>query len=91
MLTGRHDIVGDLARLRKDFVGAETHADDRLTQLELLASAAVRLGVLHNIVRMASGIPQEHIDAVLESHPTGVGRTVSRYERCPSGAICQRD
>jgi hypothetical protein len=90
MLIGRGDIVGDLARLRNDFLGAANNADDLLSELELLAAAAVELGMSHTIVGKASGIPRSRIDAVVDARPTRVSRKASGYERHPTGVVSQR-
>ncbi len=90
VLTGRHDIIGDLARLRAEFVGAANEAENRLIRLELLAAAAVELGMSHNIVGKASGIPSQRLDAVLDTQPTGVDRCAAEYERHPSGVVRRR-
>lgn len=91
MLIGRHDIVGDLARLHREFVAAAGDAERLLSQLELLAAVAVQLGMSHNIVGQASGIARERIDAVLQAKPTLVGRRAVDYERHPNGIVCLRD
>ena len=91
MLTGRHDIIGDLARLRSDFMGVANEAENQLATLEVLAAAAVQLGMSYNIVGKASGIPQARIDAVLDAQPTSVRRRAADYERHPSGVISRRD
>ena len=90
VLDGRSDIIGDLARLRRKFMGIASNADDLLGRLEVLAAAAVELAMSHNIVRKASGIPRERIDAVLDAQPTTVSRRAADYERHPSGAVCVR-
>ncbi len=91
MLAGRHDIIGDLARLRQEFMGAANKAEGHLAQLEVLAAAAVELGMSYNIVGKASGIPRERIDAVLHAQPAGVRRQAADYERHSSGAISLRE
>lgn len=91
MLTGRHDIIGDLARLRQEFIGSATRAEGQLAQLEVLAAAAVDLGMSYNIVGKASGIPQERIDAVLHGQPSGVRHQAADYERHSSGIIALRE
>lgn len=90
MLTGRQDIVGDLARLRMQFLSSGTEADSVLDELETLAAAAVSLAMSYSIVGKASGIPRERIDAVHEVRPTVVQRCAREYERHPSGVICRR-
>lgn len=90
MLTGRGDIIGDLARLRRDFVGAANQTHDLLSQLEVLAAAAVQLGMSESIVGKASGVPPERIAAVLDAQPTGVRRRADDYERRPSGVVTRR-
>ena len=90
VLDGRGDIIGDLARLRRKFMGVAGNAEDLLGQLEVLAAAAVELGMSHNIVGKASGIPRDRIDAVLDAQPTTVGRRASDYERHPTGIVCLR-
>ncbi len=91
MLSGRHDIIGDLARLRQEFVISADKADADLTQLETLAAAAVELGMSYNIVGKASGIPQQRIDAVVHAQPTRVRRQASAYERLSSGIVTLRE
>mgnify|MGYP001827742719 CR=1 FL=1 len=94
MLIGRRDIIGDLARLRQEFVGATNEAENQLAQLEVLAAAAVQLGVSHNIVQKASGIPRARIDAVIDAQPAGVRRRAADYERHDahsSGVVALRD
>ena len=90
MLTGRQDIVGDLARLRVQFLSSQTDADSVLDALETLAAAAVALAMSYPIVGKASGIPRERIDAVQEARPTIVERCARDYERHPSGVVCRR-
>ena len=72
-------------------MGVAGNAEDLLCQLEVLAAAAVELGMSHNIVGKASGIPGSRIDAVLDGQPTTVSRRASDYERHPSGAVCLKD
>lgn len=91
MLSGRGDIIGDLARLRRDFVGAANRTEDLLSQLELLAAAAVELGMSETIVSKASGVPPGRLAAVLDAQPTGVRRRMSSYERRSSGIVTRRD
>ena len=91
MFIGRQDIVGDLARLRTEFIGAANVDDDRLNQLEILAAAAVELGMSHNIVGKASGIPSERIDAVREQQADEVDRCAADYDRLPSGIVTRRE
>lgn len=90
MLTGRQDIVGDLARLRMQFLSSGPEADSVLDELETLAAAAVTLAMSYSIVGKASGIPRERIDAVQEARPTVVERCARDYERHPSGVVCRR-
>lgn len=90
MLTGRQDIVGDLARLRVQFLASETCAESLLDELETLAAAAVMLAVSYSIVGKASGIPRGRIDVVRESRPTVVEQCARNYERRPSGVVCRR-
>lgn len=90
MLSGRGDIIGDLARLRRDFVGAANQTEDLLVRLEVLAAAAVELGMSTTIVGKASGVPPERIAAVLDAQPAGVRRCASDYERRDSGVVTRR-
>lgn len=90
MLTGRQDIVGELARLRVQFLSSQTEADSVLDELETLAAAAVALGMSYSMVGKASGIPRERIDAVQEARLTVVERCARNYERHPSGVVCRR-
>ena len=91
MLTGRLDIIGDLARLRNQFVGATNQSDDVLNRLEVLAAAAVSLGMSYTIVGKASGIPRPRIDSVIESQSDDVDRCADDYERKPTGTVMRRD
>jgi hypothetical protein len=90
-LIGRHEIIGDLARFRQEFIGSASKAEGQLAQLEVLAAAAVDLGMSYKIVGKASGIPQERIDAVLHAQPSGVRRQAADYERHSSGVITLRE
>ena len=89
MLTGRQDIIGDLARLRGRFLGS-ADSDELLDELELLAAAAVQLGMSFNIVGKAGGIPRERLEVILDSQPTVVNRAAAAYERLPGGVVCRR-
>ena len=91
VLIGRGDIIGDLARLHSEFLGAANEADKLLSQLEVLAAAAVQLGMSQNIVGKASGIPAGRIDAVLDAQPIGVRRCAESYVRGSSGVVVRRD
>lgn len=91
VLSGRDDIIGDLARLRGEFTGAANQTEDLLSRLEVLAAAAVRLGMSHNIVGKASGIPRERIDAVLDTWPHRVEQWAEAYERSSGGVVHLRD
>ena len=87
MLTGRQDIIGDLARLRLQYLGSPHDAEALLEQLELLSATAVQLGMSFPIVNRACGIPLERIDAVLDAQPDVVRRVASAYERGPAGVL----
>ena len=89
MLTGRQDIIGDLARLRLKYLSSPDDADARLDQLELLSAAAVQLGMSFQIVNRACGIPLERIDAVVDAQPEAVSRVAGTYERRPGGVLCR--
>ena len=90
VLTGRQDIIGDLARLRMRFLGSTPTDDELLDELELLAASAVRLGMSFSIVGKASGIPRERIDVVLDSQPAVVQGVAASYERQAGGVLCRR-
>ena len=62
-----------------------------LDEMELLAAAAVRLGMSYPIVTKACGIPRERIDVVLEANPAVVERCSEDYERHPSGVFSRRE
>ena len=87
MLAGRHDIIGDIARLRKDFVGATNEADDVLARLEVLAAAAVLHGMSYAIVTKAGGVPRSRIEAVAEVRADAVTACAAGYERMASGLV----
>jgi len=87
MLAGRHDIIGDLARLRNEFTGATNQTDDVLSRLEVLAAAAVFHGMSYAIVTKASGIPRRRIEVVAESRDEAVTADAARYERRANGLV----
>ncbi len=87
MLAGRHDIIGDLARLRNEFVGASNRTDDVLVRLEVLAAAAVSHGMSFAIVIKASGVPRARIEAVAETRAEAVEACASGYERRANGLV----
>ncbi len=91
MLAGRHDIIGDLARLRSEFVGATNRDDDVLTRLEVLAAAAVFHGMSYAIVTKASGVPRSRIEAVAETRAGAVEDCAAGYERLASGLVMAID
>ena len=45
MMTGRQDIIGDLARLRHRFLSSAEDGDGLLDELELSAAVAIQLGM----------------------------------------------
>ncbi len=90
VLTGRQDIIGDLARLRMRFLGSTPTDDGLLDELELLAASAVQLGMSFSIVGKASGIPRERVEVVLDSQPAVVQRMAADYERQAGGVLCRR-
>ena len=87
MLAGRHDIIGDLARLRREFVGATNRTEDALGRLEVLAAAAVLHGMSYAIVTKASGVPRRRIEVVGESQADTVATCAAGYERLASGLV----
>lgn len=87
MLAGRHDIIGDLARLRNEFVGASNRSDDVLGRLEVLAAAAVFHGMSYAIVTKASGVPRRRIEVVSETQAEAVASCAAGYERLASGLV----
>lgn len=89
-MTGRQDIIGDLARLRNRFLSSADGGDSLLDELELLAAVAIQLGMSYPIVGKASGIPRERLDAVIEAQPTTVRRGASDYEHHTSGVFSRR-
>lgn len=90
VLTGRQDIIGDLARLRMRFLGSAPTDDRLFDELELLAASAVQLGMSFSIVGKASGISRERIEVVVDSQPTVVQRVAAAYERQAGGVLCRR-
>ncbi|MDH3302566.1 MAG: hypothetical protein OES24_18870 [Acidimicrobiia bacterium] len=87
MLSGRHDIIGDLARLRNEFVGASNRSDDALSRLEVLAATAVFHGMSYAIVTKASGVPRRRIEVVAETQVDAVASCAAGYERLASGLV----
>ncbi len=87
MLAGRHDIIGDIARLRNQFGGATNEATDVLARLEVLAAAAIVHGMSFAIVTRASGVPRRRIEDVLESRADAVAACAAGYERLASGLV----
>lgn len=88
-MTGRQDIIGDLARLKVRFLSSDDGVV--LDEMEVLAGAAVRLGMSYAIVTKASGVPRERIDVVMPAKPTTVERCSEDYERHPSGVFSRRE
>lgn len=87
MLAGRHDIIGDLARMRNEFIGAVCRTEDALTRLEVLAAAAVFHGMSYAIVTKASGVPRARIEAVAGTQAEAVADCAAGYERLASGLV----